>query len=110
MGNALELQEADKLPVAGSTGRQQILPLAEGSFAPLSFAQQQIWLHAQLIPDLPLSHEPVTLNGRGPLDENALKRALTEIGRRHQAWRTSFTVVDGEPVQVVQPPPEIRVP
>ena len=109
MGNALELQEADKLPVAGSTDRRQILPLAKGSCAPLSFAQQQIWLHAQLIPDLPLYNEPVTVNRRGPLDETALNRALTEIVRRHQAWRTTFTLVDGEPVQVVQPPPEIRV-
>ncbi len=71
--------------------------------APLSFAQQQVWLHAQLVPEIPIYNEPVTVRRDGPLDVAVLERALTEIVRRHQAWRTTFTLVNGEPAQLIVP-------
>ncbi len=71
---------------------------------PLTFAQQQIWLHAQLAPDTPLYNEPFTIHRRGPLDIVALKKSIEEIVRRHEAWRTSFSIIDGEPLQIVHPP------
>ncbi len=40
----------------------------------------------------------------GTLDVNALDRAFAEIVRRHEALRTTFTAVDGVPVQVIGPP------
>jgi len=78
--------------------------------APLSSAQQQIWLHAHLAPDLPLYNEPLTVRRRGPLDVTALEAALTEIVRRHEAWRTTFTTVNGSPMQVVLPAFPVRLP
>ncbi|MGA2413950.1 MAG: amino acid adenylation domain-containing protein [Candidatus Sulfotelmatobacter sp.] len=81
-----------------------------GAAIPLSFAQQQVWLHARLAPELPLYNEPFTVHRKGPLDEKALERSLNEIIRRHEAWRTTFAVVDGEPVQVVHPPFELNLP
>ncbi len=83
--------------------------LTPGSTAPLSKAQQQIWLHAQLVPEIPLYNEPVTFHHRGPLDFAALRSALSEIVNRHQTWRTTFPVVDGEAAQVVQPPGPVRI-
>src|SRR2546428_11250532 len=71
-----------------------------GERVPLSFAQEQVWLHAQLAPDLPLYNEPVTIHYTGPLDVAAFERAFNEILRRHEAWRTSFGIVDGRPVQI----------
>ena len=70
--------------------------------APLSFAQEQIWLHGQFAKDL--YNESVTVYRQGPLDLPTLQRSLAEIVRRHEAWRTTFKAVDGRPVQVVQPP------
>ena len=67
---------------------QAIVPRARGPVAPLSFAQQQVWLHAQLAPELPLYNEPLTIRRRGPLDVAALEAALTELVGRHEAWRT----------------------
>lgn len=78
--------------------------------APLSFAQQQIWLHAQMVPQLPVYNEPVTVRYRGALDVRVLGRTLTDIVRRHEAWRTNFRVIDGEPMQVVQPAEEVLLP
>ncbi|MGH7313096.1 MAG: non-ribosomal peptide synthetase, partial [Candidatus Rokuibacteriota bacterium] len=71
---------------------------------PLSFAQEQLWLHAQAAPELPLYNEPMTVYRRGPLDVVALERSLGEILRRHEAWRTALVVQNGEPRQVVHPP------
>lgn len=83
---------------------------APDATAPLTFAQEQVWLHAQLAPDTPAYNEPFTIHRHGPLDVPALERAFTEVVRRHEAWRTSFNVVDGQPVQVVHPPFEIKLP
>jgi len=76
----------------------------ESGPAPLSFAQEQIWLHCQFANDL--YNESVTVYRRGPLDVPTLRRSLAEIIRRHEAWRTTFKVVDGHPVQVVGAPYE----
>lgn len=70
--------------------------------APLSFAQEQIWLHGQFAKDL--YNESVTVYRKGPLDLPTLQRALAEIIRRHEAWRTTFKAIDGQPMQIVQPP------
>ena len=74
--------------------------------APLSFAQQQVWVHSQISPDLPIYNEPFTVRRTGALDVAALERVLTEIIRRHEAWRTVFPEVNGQPVQVVQAAPD----
>ncbi len=103
MGNAVELKEPGQVPFAKLVDGRGIQHVADGNTAPLSFAQQQIWLHAQLVPEIPIYNEPVTIQRHGTLDVPALERALSEIVRRHEAWRTSFAVADGEPVQVVQP-------
>lgn len=80
---------------------QQIPRRASGQRIPLSHAQEQVWLHAQMAPELPLYNEPVTIHYTGPLDVGVLERSFNEILRRHEAWRTSFRVLDGEPVQEV---------
>src|SRR5215472_19281659 len=65
---------------------------------PLAPVQEQIWVHAQMAPNLPLYNEPVTIHYNGRLDPVAFERAFNEILRRHEAWRTSFTLIDGRPV------------
>jgi amino acid adenylation domain-containing protein len=77
---------------------------------PLSHSQEQVWVHAQLAPHLPLYNEPVTIHYSGALKAAALEQAFNEILRRHEAWRTSFTVVDGHPVQKVHEQLSISLP
>jgi amino acid adenylation domain-containing protein len=62
-----------------------------------------------MYPSVPLYNEPFTVFRTGPLDVSALEQALGEIVRRHEAWRTNFEPMDGEPVQVVHPATAIRL-
>ena len=71
---------------------------------PLSFAQQRLWFLDQLESDSAAYNIPAALRLRGELDKEALARTLTEIVRRHEVLRTSFTTHDGEPVQLIAPP------
>ena len=50
-------------PAAGEIPRRQ-----PGEIVPLSYAQEQLWLHAQLAPEIPLYNEPVTIHYSGPLN------------------------------------------
>ena len=77
---------------------------------PLSYSQEQVWFHAQLVPDIPLYNEPVTIHYSGDLDIPALEQSFNEILHRHEAWRTGFTVVDGKPLQDVRPELSISSP
>jgi amino acid adenylation domain-containing protein len=68
---------------------------------PLSFAQQGLWFINQLTPDSPTYNIPIVINFKGCINLTALQDSLNEIIRRHEVLRTSFTVVDGQPVQVI---------
>jgi amino acid adenylation domain-containing protein len=94
----------------GLETRQKIAPRKPDEPVPLSYSQEQVWMHAQLVPDVPLYNEPVTIHYTGALDPAAFERAFNEILRRHEAWRTCFQIVDGEPVQVVMPELSISLP
>jgi amino acid adenylation domain-containing protein len=72
------------------------------AWVPLSLEQEQVWLHAQIAGDVPLYNEVITVIHRGSLNVAAFERAFNEILRRHEAWRTSIHVRDGQPYQVVE--------
>jgi amino acid adenylation domain-containing protein len=55
-------------------------------------------------------NELVTIGKAGALDVEALRRALTEVVSRHEAWRTTFDRIDGVPHQFVQEPMEVDLP
>jgi hypothetical protein len=76
-----------------------------GTDAPMSYGQEQLWVHSQFANELPIYNDPITLYHYGPMDRTALERALTEIVRRHESWRTTFGWKDGALMQFVQPPP-----
>ncbi|HEX8271926.1 MAG TPA: amino acid adenylation domain-containing protein, partial [Longimicrobiaceae bacterium] len=87
-----------------------IVPIPrDGSPLPLSFAQQRLWFIDQLEPGSATYNMPFPLRLRGSLDVGALEGALAELVRRHESLRTVFGMVDGEPVQVIQPAGERRL-
>src|SRR5205814_441663 len=77
---------------------------------PVSFAQQRLWFLDQLLPGNPFYNIPAALRLKTPLNVTALRRSLNEIVRRHEVLRTCFTVVDGQPVQMIAPVLELELP
>jgi amino acid adenylation domain-containing protein len=105
---------AEQIEKLRKDGRPSLPPLtrhANGSNnLPLSFAQQRLWFIDQLEPGLFAYHVPAALRLIGDLDRTALQRSLDEIARRHEVLRTTFAVVNGEPVQVVGPAAAVPLP
>ena len=67
-----------------------------------SFAQEQFWLVDQLTPGSTAYNFSWPMRLEGPLDTDALSRAVAEVVRRHEALRTRFTSSDGQPMQIVE--------
>ena len=53
-------------------------------------------------------HIPLSLGLGGDLDPSALRQALDRILVRHEALRTTFVFLEGEPVQRIEPAQESR--
>ncbi|NDJ21054.1 amino acid adenylation domain-containing protein [Nostoc sp. B(2019)] len=68
-----------------------------------SFAQQRLWFLDRLEPGNPVYNISLAINLKGQLEVTLLEQSLNEIIRRHETLRTTFTTVNGEPVQVIAP-------
>ncbi|MET3498387.1 condensation domain-containing protein, partial [Variovorax boronicumulans] len=72
---------------------------------PLSFAQQRLWFLAQLDPRAAAAYViPGGVRLRGALHVAALQAALDCIVARHEALRTSFALIEDEPMQIIAEP------
>ncbi|HEX8127476.1 MAG TPA: amino acid adenylation domain-containing protein [Pyrinomonadaceae bacterium] len=81
-----------------------------GRDLPLSFAQQRLWFLDQLEPLNPVYNTSGALHLKGALRVSALAEAISETVRRHEALRTTFSVVNAEPVQIIAPPQPFELP
>ncbi len=99
----LQAHRATPLPEA-------IVPRNHAGPVPLSFAQQRLWLLEQLEGELVAYNIPFAMRLSGPLDVEALRRALETIIQRHEPLRTIFRLQEGEPAQVILPPSPFELP
>jgi alpha-ketoglutarate-dependent taurine dioxygenase/acyl carrier protein len=87
-----------------------ILPVPRDGKLPLSFAQERLWLVDRLEPNNTAYNIPAAVRLVGSLNITALEQSFNEIGRRHEVLRTTFTEVDGQPVQVIAPSLTLKIP
>ena len=69
----------------------------------LSFSQRRLWFLDQLEPGSAFYNFPLAVPFNVAVNAAVLQRSINEIVRRHEALRTVFDQVEGEPVQVVLP-------
>jgi amino acid adenylation domain-containing protein len=77
---------------------------------PLSFAQESLWFLDQLKSDTASYNIPIKLQLPGVVDEEILRRSLTEIVRRHEILRTCVRTVAGRPIQAISPATTFSIP
>lgn len=77
------------------------VPSNEVFVFPLSFPQQRLWFLHQMEPSSAAYNMPLAFRLSGQLDVDALQWALDEIVRRHEILRTTFDVLDQDPVQLI---------
>jgi amino acid adenylation domain-containing protein len=94
--------------VADRAAAPQALLLAQSARSapqrfPLSFGQQQLWLHSQQAAALPIYNEPFTVRLGGPIQVAALARSFAALVQRHEMLRATVVLDAGELVQIIRP-------
>ncbi len=103
---------AERISAQRNEGRDrlsEIIPVSRNSALPLSFAQQRLWFLAQFDGVSDTYHIPLALHLRGQLDITAWQQVLNRLFARHEALRSLFIIVDGQP-QVELLPAEFGLP
>lgn len=98
-GLASRIEDARR--AGDSVAAPPIEPAPRDGDLPLSFAQQRLWFLNQLEPDNPAYNMFGALRLTGRLDAAALEWSIAELVARHEPLRTTFSVVDGRPVQII---------
>jgi amino acid adenylation domain-containing protein len=92
--------------LAGGPTGQSAPPLLARSRAELvhvSEMQRGLWLVNRADPDSAAYNVAMALRLTGDLDVAALQLATADIVRRHESLRTTYPMINGEPIQVIMP-------
>jgi hypothetical protein len=82
---------------AVGTTLRPIAPRLRSEDLPLSPAQERLWFLDQFEPENTAYNIPGAVRLTGQLNTAALEQSLAAILRRHEALRSSFAMVDGQP-------------
>jgi amino acid adenylation domain-containing protein len=74
---------------------------------PLSHGQHALWFLQQTSPESAAYNIASALRVRGDLNRQVLRQVFERLGDRHHSLRTSFAVINGEPVQTVHRPMDL---
>ena len=99
---------------SGAAVRDLTAPMERKDPLPLSSAQERMWILDRIEETrAPIYVIPLVLRLRGPLHQDALRKSVDLVVRRHEALRTSFPSGGDQPVQSIAedlpidlPPPE----
>jgi amino acid adenylation domain-containing protein len=105
-GGFVGLSSAEKRELLAAVLRKQVE--AASPARPLSPGQRALWLLHQMAPASPAYNIAFTARIVSPVNVRALQRAFQGLVERHDALRTVFPDVRGEPMQRVQTATDVR--
>jgi thioesterase domain-containing protein/acyl carrier protein len=80
-----------------------LLKVSRNEHLKLSFPQERLWFLDQLGGSNSAYNIPFAFKIEGSLNTSALEQSLQEIVQRHEALRTTFSAIEGKPVQAIAP-------
>ncbi|MCK4261229.1 MAG: amino acid adenylation domain-containing protein, partial [Halanaerobiales bacterium] len=86
-----------------------ISPVEEADYYPVSSSQKRIFIQWQLDEQSTAYNMPAAIILEGELDLQKLEQAINELIERHEALRTSFELVNSEPVQKIHKKIDINI-
>ncbi|MET8546684.1 condensation domain-containing protein, partial [Kitasatospora sp. NPDC004799] len=104
------LRRARSRRAAVTTPPPPAAPVEPTDPAPLSHAQQRMWLMEHLGQGGALYNVPLATRLRGPLDRAALAAALTGLTERHAVMRTRYPRRGEQPYQRIDPVTPVPLP
>lgn len=84
-------------------------PREDVNLFPTSIDQERLWFIEQLQPGNAAYNIFSASRIKGPLDAALMERVVNELIARHEVVRTTFTVVDDQPMQVIHPTLELTL-
>lgn len=79
----------------------QVVKYQDDNYYPMSAAQRRIYIQHSLIENSTMYNMPLVFELNLQLDIEVAEKMFKTLINRHESLRTSFKMVDGEPVQVV---------
>ena len=92
---------AEYIRGAGTSMYASIAKAEEKEYYPASASQKRLYLLGQIEGPSTVYNMPGIMTAEGRLDRDRLEHTFTQLAARHEALRTSFGAVEGEPVQRV---------
>lgn len=97
----------EQLKETSSGGPGSLRPAPAAEWHPLAAGQRGLWLLDQIGAAHAAYTEPLVFGLDGPLDTDALGRAVRSVVSRHESLRTAIEQVDGVALQRVRPVAEL---
>jgi amino acid adenylation domain-containing protein len=100
----------DQMATAEQLSEPPLVRVSRDKPLPLSPAQKRIWNYCRNERQSIGYIMAPLFQIIGPLDANVLQECISEMARRHEMLRTTFSMINGEPAQSVQPPSIVPLP
>ncbi|NIM15654.1 MAG: amino acid adenylation domain-containing protein, partial [Candidatus Aminicenantes bacterium] len=88
---------------------EAIKPVERKEYYALSSAQKRLYFIQQMVPETTAYNIPMSISLDTDSDSEKLESILVQLVARHESLRTSFHMVDEEPVQRIHDKVEVRV-
>ncbi|MCK4763469.1 MAG: amino acid adenylation domain-containing protein, partial [Candidatus Aminicenantes bacterium] len=85
-----------------------IEPAAERAYYPLSSAQERLYIVHHMMEENISYNMPAVMELIGPVEREKMEAVFRGLIERHESLRTSFAVIDEQPVQEIHSPEEIE--
>ncbi|MEU6895324.1 amino acid adenylation domain-containing protein [Streptomyces sp. NPDC046557] len=106
---AVTVREQAALLSEDSDAHPPLVPVPRDEPLPLSSGQRRLWVIDRMDPNSPEWVSPLLVRLPAHLGTEVVQRSLDALAVRHEALRTRYVTVDGEPAQMVEQPTPVEL-